>query len=512
MKRIAAAGLVGLFTVAAWGQSPNASPRAIEAANGYFRGNGRALGLTAADEVRMRSARTDRAGIAHIRYDQFYKGVKVFEGEAIAHVTPSGEVTLTNSLRGNLNLDVTPSISQAAAQGIAVRQLGIQGPVQVLYSELEILPRGERSPVDVLTWHFRIFVENSQQPTAQWDVFVNARNGNVEFYFDSLETATAIGSTMYSGDVTLSVAQVNATTTALQDPDRANNATYDLNHATKGTGTLVTSTDGDYGNNQRDLSDRQTAAADAHFGMMQTWDYFLTQHGRNGIDGAGRTTYSRVHYGTNYVNAFWSGSCFCMTFGDGNGSSYLPLVSLDIAGHEMAHGVTASEANLTYSGESGGLNEATSDIFGTMVEYYANNPVDQPDYWVGEMIYGANWSGNVFTPNTALRYMNDPARDGRSPACWSKKLRGMDVHYSSGPANHMFYLLAEGGVSKCNGKTVTGIGRARAAAIWYYALANLMTSSTNYAGARAAAINAASVIDPAAVQSVKDAFAAINVN
>uniref|UniRef100_UPI0013D3529C M4 family metallopeptidase n=3 Tax=Pseudomonadota TaxID=1224 RepID=UPI0013D3529C len=78
--------------------------------------------------------------------------------------------------------------------------------------------------------------------------------------------------------------------------------------------------------------------------------------------------YNRVHYSRNYNNAYWSDACFCMTYGDGDGTTLRPLVALDVAGHEMTHGVTSRTANLTYSGESGGLNEATSDIFGTMVE------------------------------------------------------------------------------------------------------------------------------------------------
>ena len=82
--------------------------------------------------------------------------------------------------------------------------------------------------------------------------------------------------------------------------------------------------------------------------------------------------------------------------------------------------------------------------------------------------------------------MDDPAKDGRSPACWSSSLGSLDVHYSSGPNNHMFYLLAEGGTSKCNGQSVTGIGREKAGKIWYKAIADYMTASTGYAGARTA--------------------------
>ena len=102
-----------------------------------------------------------------------------------------------------------------------------------------------------------------------------------------------------------------------------------------------------FGDNQKESNERSTAGADAHFGLQSTWNYYLTTFGRNGIDGTGRRTYSRVHYGQNYENAFWSDGCFCMTYGDG-ATMFYPLVSLDVAGHEMSHGVMSrgSESDL----------------------------------------------------------------------------------------------------------------------------------------------------------------------
>ena len=130
-------------------------------------------------------------------------------------------------------------------------------------------------------------------------------------------------------------------------------------------------------------------------------------HGRNGIFGNGTGSYNRVHYGKNYVNAFWDGTK--MTYGDGDGVNFGPLVSLDVAGHEMSHGVTENTAGLTYSGESGGLNEATSDIFGTMVEFYAANANDPGDYLIGEEFDLKNHAG--------FRRMDNPISDGSSPNC-----------------------------------------------------------------------------------------------
>src|SRR3546814_14080784 len=95
-----------------------------------------------------------------------------------------------------------------------------------------------------------------------------------------------------------------------------------------------------------------------------------------------------------------------MTFGDGDGRSVYPLVAIDVAGHEMTHGVTSRSADLIYSGESGGLNEAISDIFGTMVEYYSTNASDRPDYLIAEQIFMNNAAGTkpiryIFTPTLA---------------------------------------------------------------------------------------------------------------
>ena len=160
----------------------------------------------------------------------------------------------------------------------------------------------------------------------------------------------------------------------------------------------------------------------------------------------------------------------------------------------MSHGVTEHTAGLTYSGESGGLNEATSDIFGTLVEFHAANANDPADYLIGEEF--------DLQAHAGLRRMDNPIADGSSPNCYSANTKNLDVHYSSGVGNHFFYLLAEGSGAKtingtahssptCNGSTLTGIGREAAGQIWYRALDVYMTSGTTYAGARTATLSAA---------------------
>ena len=206
-----------------------------------------------------------------------------------------------------------------------------------------------------------------------------------------------------------------------------------------------------------------------------------------------------------------------MTYGDGDGNAH-PLTALDVAGHEMSHGVTANTAGLNYSGESGGLNEATSDIFGTGVEFYANNASDPGDYLIGEKI-------DINGDGSPLRYMDKPSKDGGSKDYWSSSLGGLDVHYSSGPANHFFYLLSEGSGAKVvngvsynsptsDGLPVTGIGRDNALKIWYKSLTEHFTSTTNYAAARTQSLQAAADLwgaGSATYNTVANTWAAIGV-
>ncbi len=185
----------------------------------------------------------------------------------------------------------------------------------------------------------------------------------------------------------------------------------------------------------------------------------------------------------------------------------------------MTHGVTQNTAGLLYRGESGGLNEATSDIFGTAVEWYANTAADPGDYLLGEKI---NINGN----GTPLRYMDKPSRDGRSRDCWSSTLGRIDVHYSSGPLNKWYYLVSEGSGAKtvngvaynsatCNGApAVTGVGRTVAERVWYRTLTTKLTSSSGYAAARNGAIASAKELygrNSAQCLAVEKAFTAVAV-
>jgi Zn-dependent metalloprotease len=301
---------------------------------------------------------------------------------------------------------------------------------------------------------------------------------------------TGIGHGFFYGPVTL-VTDVAGDTYVLSDPSRGSQNTSDMNGGSDGDGTMFADADNVWGDGT--AASRQSVAVDAQYGMAMTWDYYRVAHGRDGIANDGIGALNRVHYESEYNNAFWSDACFCMTYGDGDGVTFYPFVALDVTGHEMTHGITSHTAALVYSRESGALNEATSDIFGTAVEFYADDGNDPPDYLIGEKLY--------ISGSAALRYMYRPSKDGTSADCWSDRVGRLNVHYSSGVANHFFYLLAEGsgvgsytdatGATTCNGASLTGIGLAAAARIWYRALTVYLTSTATYASARVATLQSA---------------------
>jgi Zn-dependent metalloprotease len=452
---------------------------------------------------KVTSTATDADGTTHVRMDRTYRGLAVVGGDLVVHQSAKAAWRgASQTLARPLRLSVTPKVSAAAATSAALRRSGVARDVSGMKSEGEpALVVDALASTPRLAYRVTTGGTHADGTPSRLLTYVDGRTGRVISREETIETIDGSGNSLYDGTVPLQVSQ-SGTSYVLKDPTRGGTYTVDARNGTDGllcsllglgciTGSQFTSADTSWGDGTN--SNRESAAVDAQYGTNMTWDFYKNTYGRLGIFGNGTGSWNRVHYGQNYVNAFWDGKK--MTYGDGNGTSYGPLTSLDVAGHEMSHGVTEHTAGLTYSGESGGLNEATSDIFGTMVEWYANNTHDAGDYLIGEQFDLANHRG--------FRNMADQASDGHSADCWSSNVGSLDVHYSSGVANHFFYQLSEGsGTKTINGVTysspvcpggsaVTGIGRDAASAIWYRALTTYFTSGTNYAAARTATLKAA---------------------
>ena len=514
------------------------------------------LGLDADHAFQLRNTHSDELGQTHGHHSQFYKGVRVWGGDAITHLDRNGlELPLTDSLKRNIQLNVAPSLSAGEALAAVLQDLAPLGSFSVApISELVVYPETSlvvRKPGShtldqdsdatgvehqvirhTLAYHIHTELENAQDGIRHTDHLVNAHTGAILQRWNTLHTAgttgTGIGNSQYSGVVTVNT---NSTPTGyeLRDLTRGTGGTFGNNVVTNAAhaatsstaaGTVYTSATNTWGDGANFVetasttaANGQTAAVDAMFGMTKSWDFYKNVFGRNGIDGKGTATYSRVHIGNAYDNAFWSDSCFCMTYGDGTG--FTTLTALDVAGHELSHGVCARTANLVYCGESGGLNEANSDIFGTLIEFYARGGSGAT---IGNT--GGNWTIGEQLSSTPLRYLYKPSLDGRSPDVWSSSLASLDVHYSSGPMNRCFYFLSQGATSTGNTSTsylptgMVGLGNDKAAAIWFRALTTYLTSTSNYASTRTAAINAAKDLYSAGSpeeQAVWNAFHGINV-
>jgi len=482
----------------------------------------------AADGQAFRTVSTlvDRDGSTHARLNRTWHGVPVVGGDLVVHQDGSGGWDgVSQTLRAPLGVDVSPQVTRARAKRAALAPSRVNALVSgesVQTAPVLVVDATRSTPR--LAWRVVSGGTQKDGTPSRLETYVDARSGRVLRTEQQIHTVDGEGQSLYSGTVPIQLTLASGTY-SLKDPTRGNSATSDMKNKQDSllcqllnlgcsNGTVFTSPDNKFGNGT--ISSRESAGVDAHYGAAKTWDYFKLTHGRNGIFNTGAGAPSRVHYGKGYVNAFWDGSK--MTYGDGDGVNFGPLVSLDVAGHEMSHGVTENSANLTYSGESGGLNEATSDIFGTLVEFYAANGNDPGDYLIGEEFDLKKHEG--------FRRMDKPSSDGASKDCWASGVGNLDVHYSSGIGNHFFYLLAEGSGAKlignvqhnsstCNGSTVSGIGRDKAGKIWYRALTVYMTSSTNYAGARTASLNAARDLHGAGspeYNAVAAAWSAVSVN
>ena len=431
----------------------------------------------------------DLTGMAHTKVQQLHQGVPVFGGEAIVHLSPTGKLQgITDDLVDGVAVDVVADYDGEEAIDLAVEYdgRGVEALTADPVADLWVL---RHEGQDHLVWRVQLKRVAQGDDDGMPVVFVDAHSGDVVWSYDNFQTATCTGSTNYYGTVSVDCYQSGSTyyledTSDLLGTFTYNNTTSSLSYASNSSTTWGTTT-------------VARNAFEAHVVSQAVDSYFMTAHGRNGIDGAGGPAAISTHgynyissatsYSRNYGNAYWDGEM--MVYGDGDGYYTSSLTTLDIGGHEFTHGVTQYEANLTYSGEPGHLNESVSDIFGAMVERSALG--ESSDTWlVGEDTWTPGTSGD------ALRYMNDPLDDGYSWDYYSSSIGSADVHYGSGVPNLAFYLLSEGGTHPRGRSTttVTAIGADDAADIWYLALSSYMTSSTNFAAARTATLSAAGAL------------------
>jgi Zn-dependent metalloprotease len=229
-------------------------------------------------------------------------------------------------------------------------------------------------------------------------------------------------------------------------------------------------------------SESQPAVSDqtvneAYDGLGHTFNFYLEIYQRNSIDGVGMPLNAIVHYGRDYDNAFWDGQD--MVFGDGDGTIFNRFtIALDVIGHELTHGVTGAEANLTYFGQSGALNESVSDVFGSLIKQYVQKQTaDKADWLIGEglLTFAGQSLRSMKAPGTA--YDNELLGKDPQPADMAHYVRTTQdnggVHINSGIPNRAFYLAAT---------TIGGYAWEKTGQIWYDTLRDKsLKPSANFA-------------------------------
>jgi len=423
------------------------------------------------DQFTLFRKRVDPGGTSHERFTRTFHGLPVYGGDVVLHFDKKGSLAGTsNGLAGPLTLGTMPKVTANAAATTA--KGSFTGKIDRTGMPRLIVDASRGTPT--LAWETEFIGRAADGHTpSDLHVLTDAQSGKTIGAWDEVETAAGTGKTHYTGTVKFETTGVTGFY-QMRDPAHGGNTVCSLKNHDDGFCQQYTDKD--------NVWTEDPVAVDAYYGAGVTFDYFKNVLGRNGVFDDGRGVPSRVHWGDKQANSFWTKGE--MTYGDGNGNVQ-PWTELDVVAHEMSHGVTENSVSgdLTYAAESGGLNEATSDIFGEMVEFYANNPNDPPDYTFGEKINNNN-------DGTPVRYLYNPPLDGASQGCWSAATKTVDPHFSSGIGNHFFFALAEGtgrtkyGTSpSCTGTTVKGIGRDKAAKIWYRALDVYFTSSTSYVDA-----------------------------
>jgi vibriolysin len=440
--------------------SPEAAVRAIAA-------NGELFGAEGNEEFVVRSSRVDEQGRTHVRVQQFHAGLAIVGGDMVVHANESGDVFAINGrFVPGRDLPLRPSIGSDQALYSAIAEAGIEGFDFETSPELVYVVNGKG--VAFLAWSAIVsYVDDEGEQRDR--IFADATNKQLVAKHPLIHRAL-------------------------------NRATYSANNGTSLPGTLKRSEGG--------AATTDSVVNAAHDSAGVVYNYYYSKYTRDSYNAAGAQIKSTVHYSTSYNNAYWNGTQ--MVYGDGDGTTFTPLANaFDVVAHELTHAVTSSESNLTYSNESGALNEAMSDIMAAAAEAYKVGSINSNTWKIGEAVYTPSTAGD------ALRYMNDPIADGSSYDYYPTRYTGTQdnggVHLNSGIANLAFYLLVQGGTHP-RGKTsvvVPALGMTQAEKIFYIANRDYMTSSTNFQGARNATAQAATALygatAEAAVQKAWDA-------
>lgn len=506
-----------------------------------------------ASEFEVMSVREDELGQTHVKMQQVYNGVKVYGAEIVLHAKQAAVNLFNGTYYPTPTLEnVTPSLNANQALERAKEDLATFTTVKNLTAAEQLLIGNDQDAAELviyhkdrnhetafLAWHVTVY----PHLMGHYQYFIDAQTGEVIHQFNHVcqidggltphncsshthdeevsvptiapalvngpFTANAVdllgitrqintycvGSTFFMEDGSRDM--FNQSQSSVPDDPVGMIVTLDANNTSPSSNSFsydyITSGNNSW-NNQKGVS--------AHYNAGLAYEYFENTFNRNSINGSGGNIISLVNVadqnGQSMDNAFWNGNA--MFYGNG-AQAFDPLAkALDVAGHEMSHGVVQSTANLEYQGQSGAMNESFADIFGAMI--------DRNDWRMGEDIVNTS----VF-PSGALRDLADPHNGGNSlgdagwqPAHYNERYTGTQdnggVHINSGIPNKAFYLFA----------TTSGVGKDKAEQVFYRALDQYLTMSSQFVDLRNAVVQSANDLYNATVaDAAKNAFNAVGI-
>ncbi|RLQ95235.1 M4 family metallopeptidase [Falsibacillus albus] len=424
---------------------------------------------------------TDKLGMTHFTYVPVIQNVPIDESRVVVHTDKEGNVVAVN---GELHSNAPSKIKET-------KKLSKKDAIQAAWSHINVdrsiadkkfqTPKGEKNQLteksdlvvfndkDQYTLAYHVQLQFANPYPANWQIWVNAENGQVLKATNEVDGATGSGTGVLGDTKSVNTYYYNSTYYLYDISKPMNGVIQTLDNYNGGDSSLpgyyITETDNAF------TSEREKAAVDAHYYAGKVFDFYYNNFGRVSWDNQGSDITSTVHYGSNYNNAAWIGNQ--MIYGDGDGSTFTYLSGAnDVVGHELTHAVTQSTANLAYENQSGALNESFSDVFG----YF----MDPGDWLMGEDVYTPGVSGD------ALRSLSNPPQYGQPdnmsnyqnlPNTQAGDWGG--VHTNSGIPNKAAY------------NTITSIGLSKSEQVYYRALTVYLTPNSTFADAKQALVQSA---------------------
>ncbi|MDM8365776.1 M4 family metallopeptidase [Bacillus thuringiensis] len=459
----------------------------------------------------MKKKETNDNGNTIVRFQQMYHSIPVWGSTQVAHITKEGILTvLSGTVIPDLDTKLknkSIQIQSGEAKEIAEKQLGFTPRYDVPPTvELVIYATDTQA-----TYAYHVHAGFLSPKPESHDYFIDATTGEIVDKMEILHTlqdsetpTKGTGKSSLGETLPLDLIQSNSLYYFVDKTRGEGIYTYDAENqgdeddTSTLPGTLIENKTNQF------FDTNKQAAVDAHVYTGKVYDYYKNILQRNSYDNKGAKLISTVHFGENFTNAFWSSELKEMVYGDGDGSTRPFTAAIDVIGHELTHAVTETTSNLAYKGESGALNEAISDIFGTLIENYSGKDTN---YLLGQDLF--------FTPGKAIRSMKDPTRFG-DPDHYSKRYKGTNqskfVHTNSGIINKAAYLIAEGGIHY--GVNVSGIGKEKMGRIFYTANTQYLTETATFSQAKQSVKQAAADLygkQSQEVQTVSKAFDAVGI-